>query len=38
MPAQRPAPPTDNQGARAFTGGGRGLHAETAVSSDSRLD
>ena len=36
MPVQRPAPPTDNRGARAFTGGRR-LHAETAVSSDSLL-
>ena len=38
MPVQRPAPPTDNRGARAFTGGRRGLQAETAVSSDSHPD
>ena len=31
-------PPSDIRGARAFAGGGRGLHAETAVSSDSHLD
>ena len=30
---QRPDPPTDNQGARAFIGWGRGLHAETAQSA-----
>ena len=27
MPVQRPTPPSDNQGARAFIGRGRGLHA-----------
>ena len=33
-PVQRPTPhPTDNQGARAFIDGGRGLHAETAQSA-----
>ena len=29
-PVQRPTPPTDNQGARAFIDRRRGLHAETA--------
>ena len=29
--------PTNNQWARAFIDGGRGLHAETAVSSDSHV-
>ena len=32
-PVQRLTPPTDNQWARAFIGGGRGLHAETAQSA-----
>ena len=30
--------PTDKQGERAFIGGGRGLQAETAVSSDWHLE
>ena len=30
MPVQRPTPPSDNQGARALIGGGRGLCAGTA--------
>ena len=32
-PVQRPTPPADNQWARAFIDGGRGLHAETAQSA-----
>ena len=32
-PLQRLTPPTDNQCARAFIDGGRGLHAETAQSA-----
>ena len=32
-PIQRPTPPTDNQGARAFIDGGWGLHAERTQSA-----
>ena len=32
-PIQRLTPPTDSQRARAFIGGGRGLHAEAAQSA-----
>ena len=39
MPVQRPTPlHADNHGARDFTDRGRGLHAETAVISDSHLE
>ena len=37
-PVQRLTAPTDNQRARVFRDWGRGLHAETAVGSDSHLE
>ena len=41
-PVQRPKsptpPPTENHWGRAFTDGGKGLHVEAAVRSDSQLE
>ena len=37
-PVQRPAPDQDNQWARTFIHGGKGLPAKTAVSSDRHLE